>query len=164
MIAELGQFALLFALAAALIQAWTGFEGGHRGSAALIRVAERSTFVHAGLIAAAFVALTIAHVTSDFSVVNVVENSHSAKPLVYKFTGVWGNHEGSMLMWLLVLAGYAAAVAAFAHGPTPAFRARVLGTLGLVAVAFGAFVAFTSNPFARMAPAPREALRGPTAS
>jgi cytochrome c-type biogenesis protein CcmF len=156
MIAELGQFALLFALAAALVQAWTGFEGGHRNSAALIRVAERATFVHAGLIVAAFAALTTAHVTSDFSVLNVVENSHSAKPLIYKITGVWGNHEGSMLLWLLVLAGYAAAVAAFAHAPTPAFRARVLGTLGLVATGFGAFVAFTSNPFARIAPAPAD--------
>jgi cytochrome c-type biogenesis protein CcmF len=158
MIAELGQFALLFALAAALIMAWTGFEGGHRNAAGLIKVAERSTMAHAGLTLAAFAALTWAHVTSDFSVLNVTENSHTAKPLIYKFTGVWGNHEGSMLLWLLVLAGYAAAVAAFAKGPSAAFRARVLGTLGLVAVAFGSFVAFTSNPFARLSPAPADGM------
>jgi cytochrome c-type biogenesis protein CcmF len=154
MIAELGQFALVFALGAAGLQAWAGLVGGHRGAADMIRVAERTAFVQAGLIVAAFLALTIAHATSDFSVLNVFENSHSAKPFVYKLAGVWGNHEGSMLLWALVLAGYTAAVAGFARSPTPAFRARVLGVLGLVAVAFSAFIVFTSNPFERLTPAP----------
>ncbi len=154
MIAELGQFALVFALGAAGVQAWAGLVGGHRRDWKIIRVAERATYAQAGLTAAAFLALTIAHAASDFSVLNVFANSHSAKPFVYKLTGVWGNHEGSMLLWSLVLAGYAAAVALFARAPTAQFRARVLGVLGLVAVAFGAFVIFTSNPFERLIPAP----------
>jgi cytochrome c-type biogenesis protein CcmF len=150
MIAELGQFALVLALGAAVVQAGAGLWGGHRDAPGLIAVAERATFAGAGLVVAAFLALTIAHVGSDFSVRNVFENSHTAKPLIYKITGVWGNHEGSMLLWILVLSGYAAAVAAFARAPTPQFRARVLGIMGLVGVAFAAFVIFTSNPFARL--------------
>jgi cytochrome c-type biogenesis protein CcmF len=150
MIPELGQFALVLAFGAALVQAGAGLMGGHRNAAGLIAVAERATFLGGGLVLAAFLALTVAHVGSDFSVRNVFENSHSAKPFVYKLTGVWGNHEGSMLLWILVLAGYAAAVAAFARSPSPQFRARVLGVMGLVGAAFAAFVIFTSNPFARL--------------
>jgi cytochrome c-type biogenesis protein CcmF len=154
MIPELGQFALVLALGASLVQAGAGLWGGHRNAPGLIAVAERATYAGAALVLAAFLALTAAHVGSDFSVANVFENSHSAKPLIYKITGVWGNHEGSMLLWVLVLSGYAAAVAAFARAPTRQFRARVLGVMGLVGVAFAAFVIFTSNPFARLVPSP----------
>ena len=158
MVAELGQFVIVFALAAAVVQAATGLVsgwdarlGGREG--ALAGAAERAALAQGGLTLAAFIALTIVHATDDFSVVNVVENSHSAKPLAYKIAGVWGNHEGSMLLWCLILALYGAAIALFARGPNPVFRARVLGVMGLVSAAFTSFTVFTSNPFERLFPA-----------
>jgi len=93
-------------------------------------------------------------VTSDFSVVNVVANSHSAKPLIYKISGVWGNHEGSMLLWALILALFGAAVALFGNNLPDSLRARVLGVQALIGVGFLAFILFTSNPFERISPAP----------
>ena len=95
-----------------------------------------------------------AYVTSDFSVANVVANSHSAKPLLYKIAGVWGNHEGSMLLWALILALFGAAVALFGSNLPDALRARVLGVQALIGVGFLAFILFTSNPFERVSPAP----------
>ena len=95
----------------------------------------------------AFAALTQAYVTSDFSVANVVANSHSAKPLVYKISGVWGNHEGSMLLWALILAVFGAAVALFGANLPDTLRARVLAIQALIGVGFLAFLLFTSNPF-----------------
>src|SRR3546814_5509937 len=104
MIVELGHFALILALAAALLQGSLPMIGAARGDAAWIAVARPAAFAQLVLIVIAFGALTHAYVTSDFSVFNVVQNSHSAKPLLYKITGVWGNHEGSMLLWILILA------------------------------------------------------------
>ena len=101
------------------------------------------------LIALAFAALMHAYVTSDFSVANVVENSHTDKPLLYKITGVWGNHEGSMLLWVLILALFGAAVALFGGNLPPALRARVLAVQGMIGVGFLLFILFTSNPFLR---------------
>src|SRR3546814_19567663 len=89
-------------------------------------VARPAAFAQLVLIVIAFGALTHAYVTSDFSVFNVVQNSHSAKPLLYKITGVWGNHEGSMLLWILILAVFGSAVAAFGGNLPPTPRARVL--------------------------------------
>ncbi len=90
-----------------------------------------------------------AYVTSDFSVLNVVENSHTDKPLLYKITGVWGNHEGSMLLWVFMLALFGAAVALFGDNLPPALRARVLAVQGMIGVGFLLFILFTSNPFLR---------------
>jgi len=157
MIAELGQFTLAWALAAAVVQALAGLGGGHGGDVRVIGLARRATLAQTVLVIIAFAALTLAHVTSNFSVLNVFENSHSAKPFVYKLSGVWGNHEGSMLLWALVLALYSGGVTLL--GVVDArFNARVVGVLGLVAVAFLSFIIFTSNPFARLDPAPLDGI------
>ena len=103
-----------------------------------------------------FAALTALYVTSDFSVVNVFENSHSQKPLIYKISGVWGNHEGSMLLWVLILALFGAMVAIFGNNLPPSLRANVLGVQSWIAAAFQLFILATSNPFARLAQAPFE--------
>ncbi len=115
--------------------------------------ARRAAILQGALVAAAFLALTVLHATSDFSVRNVFENSHTAKPFVYKLSGVWGNHEGSMLLWVLILAGFGAALAASAKA-NPLLVARTLSVQGWIAAAFLAFVIFTSNPVARLWPAP----------
>ncbi len=154
MTAEIGQILLIFAGLAALFQGTFPLAGAHVGDPALMRTARPAALVQFALVAAAFAALTIAHATSDFSVRNVYENSHTAKPFIYKLSGVWGNHEGSMLLWSLILAGYGAAIAVF--GRKSALAARAIGVLGLIAAAFLAFILFTSNPFARIFPAPAD--------
>src|SRR4051812_34027371 len=127
MIAEIGHFALVLALALALVQASVPAWGASRGDEPLMRVAGSTAVAQFLLIAAAFAALTWCYVTSDFSVANVFENSHSAKPLIYKFSGVWGNHEGSMLLWVLILGFFGALVAVFSRNLPLALRAYVLG-------------------------------------
>ena len=114
------------------------------------------------LMTAAFLALTRAYVTSDFTVLNVVENSHSAKPLIYKITGVWGNHEGSMLLWVLILALFGAAVALFGGNLPRPLQARVLAVQAWIAFGFLAFTLLTSNPFARVVPPPASTARTST--
>jgi cytochrome c-type biogenesis protein CcmF len=156
MTAEIGQFALILALFAALYQGMVPLIGAARGDCALMGAAQRGALAQGLLVALAFALLTVAHATDDFSVRNVAENSHSLKPLVYKLTGVWGNHEGSMLLWALVLAGFGAALSA--QGDTTPLKARALAVQGLVAAAFLAFILFTSNPFARLVPAPVDGL------
>ena len=94
------------------------------------------------------------YVTSDFSIDNVAENSHSAKPLLYKISGTWGNHEGSLVLWVWILSLFGAAVALLGRNLPPAFRARVLGVQALIGLGFLAFMLFTSNPFLRLDPAP----------
>ncbi|MBI1392574.1 MAG: heme lyase CcmF/NrfE family subunit [Alphaproteobacteria bacterium] len=159
MIAELGQLALLFALAAALHQAVFPMIGAGMGAGAadprLTASARSAALAQFGFLALAFGLLGWLHATSDFSVRNVFENSHTAKPFIYKLTGVWGNHEGSMLLWALILAGYGAALALARSGITT-LRARTLSVQGMLAAAFIAFIAFTSNPFDRLSPAPLE--------
>ena len=108
------------------------------------------------LLITAFLALMHAYVTSDFSVVNVASNSHSTKPLIYKISGVWGNHEGSMLLWVLILALFGAAVAAFGNNLPPTLKANVLAVQASIALAFLLFIAFTSDPFTRLDPAPAD--------
>ena len=156
MIAEAGHYALILALALALIQSTVPVVGAQLRDTALMNVA-RSTalaqFLFCGL---SFLALTTLYVTSDFSVANVVENSHSAKPLLYKITGVWGNHEGSMLLWVSILAFFGALVAAFGNNLPLSLRAHVLAVQGWIAAAFYLFILATSNPFLRMAQAPLE--------
>jgi cytochrome c-type biogenesis protein CcmF len=154
MIIELGHFALILALAAALLQGSLPMIGAARGDAAWMALARPAAFAQLFFVVFAFCALTHAYVTSDFSVANVVANSHSAKPMLYKITGVWGNHEGSMLLWILILALFGSAVAAFGGNLPPSLRARVLAVQAWIGTGFLAFTLFTSNPFLRIFPAP----------
>ncbi len=154
MIVETGQFALILALAVAVVQASLPMIGAARGNQAWMALARPAAAMQFAAVACAFAVLTHAYVTSDFSVLNVASNSHSAKPMLYKITGVWGNHEGSLLLWVLILATFGAAVAAFGGNLPPALRARVLGVQALVAIGFLCFTLFTSNPFTRLFPAP----------
>ncbi len=149
MIAELGHFALILAFAVSLFQCIIPLYGANRGWPAWMEAARPAAVAQFGLVGIAFAALTVAFVTSDFSVVLVYENSHSAKPMLYKISGVWGNHEGSMLLWVLILALFGAAAATFGADLPPSLRARVLGVQASIGAAFYAFIIFTSNPFMR---------------
>ena len=151
---ELGHYALILALAVALVQGTLPLVGAARGDVRLMALGRTAALTQAFLVILAFGALTQAYVTSDFSVANVVANSHSAKPLIYKISGVWGNHEGSMLLWALILALFGAAVAIFGTNLPDSLRARVLAVQALIGVGFLAFLLFTSNPFERVFPAP----------
>jgi cytochrome c-type biogenesis protein CcmF len=156
MIGELGHLALVLALAAALYQTSVPLYGATTGDRRLMQAAVPAALTQLALIAFAFAALTWAYVTSDFSIANVHANSHTAKPLIYKLSGVWGNHEGSMVLWVLILALNGAAVALAGGNLPPALRARVLAVQGSVAVAFLLFIVTASNPFERLDPAPIE--------
>jgi len=154
MIPEAGHFALIVALFVALIQASLPLIGAQRGDRGLMELARAGAYAQFLLIATSFGALEWCYITSDFSVANVVENSHVTKPLLYKISGVWGNHEGSMLLWVLILSLYGAAVALFGGNLPPALRARALSVQAMISLGFLLFILFTSNPFARVDPAP----------
>ena len=154
MIAELGHFALALALVLAIVQSVVPLYGASRGEPALMALGGSTAIGQFALVALAFVALAHAYVTSDFSLATVAENSHSSKPLLYKNTGVWSNHEGSMVLWVLILTLFGAAVAWFGTGLPPDLRARVLAVQGMIGAGFFAFILFTSNPFLRLEPAP----------
>ena len=156
MIAELGHYALVLALALALVQAIVPLWGARVGDATLMAVAAPTALAQFLFVALAFAALTASYVTSDFSVLNVAENSHSAMPLLYKFTSVWGNHEGSMLLWVLILTFFGALVAALGNNLPATLKATVLSVQSWIAVAFFLFILLTSNPFARLFNAPME--------
>ncbi|MBN9290187.1 MAG: heme lyase CcmF/NrfE family subunit, partial [Hyphomicrobium denitrificans] len=156
MIIEFGHFALILALLVAVVQVVLPMAGASLKDERMMRVAEPAAVSQFILLAIAFVALMHAYVTSDFSVANVAENSHSTKPLIYKMAGVWGNHEGSMLLWVLILALFGAAVALFGTNLPPTLRARVLSVQASIAVAFLLFSILTSNPFLRLVPAPSD--------
>jgi cytochrome c-type biogenesis protein CcmF len=154
MIVETGHFALVLALALALAQAIVPFAGARLRDPSLMGVARPVALVQFALVAYSYGALTYAHVVSDFSLVNVIENSHSLKPMIYKISGVWGNHEGSMLLWVLVLSFFGALIALFSGAMPDRLRADTLSMQGLIGAAFVAFILFTSNPFARVADPP----------
>jgi len=156
MIAEAGHYALVLALALALIQSVVPVIGARLGDPALMNVARSTALTQFMFVALSFAALTWLHVASDFSVQNVYENSHSLKPMLYKLTGVWGNHEGSMLLWVLILALFGALVAGFGNNLPRPLRALVLAVQGWVGSAFYLFILATSNPFARIANPPIE--------
>jgi len=155
-IAELGHYALVLALVLAVVQACVPLIGARRNDPVLMGVAGPTAVAQFGFVALAFGALVACYLRSDFSVVNVFENSHSLKPLIYKITGVWGNHEGSMLLWLLILSLFGALVAAFGGNLPARLKANVLAVQSAIAVAFGLFILLTSNPFLRIAQAPLE--------
>jgi cytochrome c-type biogenesis protein CcmF len=156
MIVELGHFALILAFCVALVQCAGPLLGLALRDARLLRIADASAPILFALIAFSFAALIYAHVVSDFSVVNVFENSHSAKPLLYKISGVWGNHEGSMLLWVLILSLFGAAVRLFGASLPLDLRATVLAIQGAISAAFVIFIVATSNPFLRIAEPPAE--------
>src|SRR5450631_2937270 len=156
MIAELGHYALVLALALALIQSISPVLGAHKGDVALMKLADSTALAQFGFVALSFAALTACYVMSDFSVANVFENSHTQMPLIYKFTSVWGNHEGSMLLWVLILTLFGALVALFGNNIPAALKATVLAVQAWVAASFHLFILMTSNPFLRFEQAPLE--------
>ncbi len=153
---ELGHFALVLAFALAIVQSVLPVLGARRNDSRLMATADWTSIGIMVLLILSFAALTRAYVLSDFSVANVYENSHTLKPMLFKFTGVWGNHEGSMLLWVLILALFCGFVALFGSNLPASLRANVLGVQAWVMTAFLAFILFTSNPFQRLFPAPFE--------
>jgi cytochrome c-type biogenesis protein CcmF len=156
MIPEIGHALLWLALALALIQTILPLIGAQKNNAGLMALAPRAALLLFVVAASSFGCLTWSYWVSDFSVVNVATNSHTLKPALYKITGVWANHEGSLLLWVLILSLASAAVAAFSGNLRDDFRARVLAVQGFIAVGFLSFLLFTSNPYARLSPAPLE--------
>jgi cytochrome c-type biogenesis protein CcmF len=156
MIAELGHFLLILALATAVYQCAVPQIGAFRRDIGLMRAALPAALAQFLLIAGAFAALTWLYVDSDFSVVNVASNSHSHKPLLYKVSGVWGNHEGSMLLWVLILSLFGAAVALFSASLPWHLKARALSVQGLIGACFLLYILTVSNPFLRLSPPPVE--------
>jgi cytochrome c-type biogenesis protein CcmF len=156
MIPELGHYALVLALALGLVQSVAPLIGARRRDTALMQLATSTALVQFLFVAISFAALTECYVTSDFSLATVYENSHSMMPLIYKFTSVWGNHEGSMLLWVLILAMFGAAVAAFGSNLPATLKANVLAVQAWIACSFYLFILLTSNPFLRLAQPPFE--------
>ncbi len=154
MIIELGHFALVLAFVVACIQMVVPLVGAEKGWRGWMAVGEPAATTQFLLILFAFAALTYAFVTSDFSVRLVAVNSHTDKPMLYKVTGVWGNHEGSMLLWVLILALFGAMAGWFGGNLPDRLKARVLAVQASVGVAFIAFILFTSNPFLRLVTPP----------
>ncbi|MEM8959398.1 MAG: heme lyase CcmF/NrfE family subunit [Pseudomonadota bacterium] len=154
MIAELGHFALILAAAIAVVQMVVPLIGAARGWRGWMEIASPAATAQFLLTAFSFAALTYAFVVSDFSLRLVVLNSHSDKPMLYKVTGVWGNHEGSLLLWVLILTLFGAMAAWFGNNLPPTLKARVLAVQSSVAVAFFLFILLTSNPFLRIAVPP----------
>jgi cytochrome c-type biogenesis protein CcmF len=155
-IVEIGHYALVLALATALVQSVLPLVGARTGDDRLMETGAVSAIACFALIALSFAALTAAYVGSDFSVQNVFENSHSAKPMLYKITGVWGNHEGSMLLWVLILSLFSSLVALFGRDIPDSLKANVLAVQAWITSAFLLFILTTSNPFRRLTPAPFE--------
>jgi cytochrome c-type biogenesis protein CcmF len=156
MFVEIGHFALTLALGVAVVQTIVPLWGVSRNDPALASVGPAAAIACFLLVAISFGCLMVSYVTSDFSVENVVANSHSTQPLIYKFTAVWGNHEGSMLLWVLILVLFGALVALSRRSLPAKLRAGTLAAQGSVSVAFLAFTLLTSNPFRRLVPAPGE--------
>ena len=153
---EAGHFALVLAFALSLVQSVVPLMGARTGNERMMAVAGPVAVTGFALVALSFAVLAMAYAQSDFSVANVFQNSHSAKPMLYKITGTWGNHEGSMLLWVLILTFFGAMVAVFGSNLPETLRANVIAVQGWIGTAFMLFILVTSNPFARMVPAPLE--------
>jgi cytochrome c-type biogenesis protein CcmF len=156
MIVETGHFALILALIVAIVQFAVPLWGSYKSDPILMRVAVPAAQAQVMLLTISFFALMWAFVTSDFSVMNVYSNSHSAKPMFYKISGVWANHEGSMLLWVLILALYGSMVATFGRNLPPTLKTHVLSIQALITIAFLLFIIITSNPFERIANPPMD--------
>jgi len=153
---ELGHYALILAFVVALLQSTIPLVGARSRDFVLMRVGDMTALVQFVCVAFSFAVLVSAYVQSDFSVAVVAENSHTQMPLIYKFTSVWGNHEGSMLLWVLILALFSGMVAAFGGNLPATLKATVLAVQSWIAALFYLFILVTSNPFLRLSPAPVE--------
>ncbi len=158
MSAEVGQFALILALLLALVQAVAPLWGAHRGDGVLMAVGRQAALLQAVFVSVAFGCLAYAFVTCDFSVSLVAQHSNTAQPAPYRFAATWGSHEGSMLLWVLILALCGGVLGAFGGTLRETLQARVLGVQGMIAASFHGFLLFTSNPFLRLDPAPLEGM------
>ncbi len=154
MLAEIGQITLILALLVSALQGWMGLHGAHIGDRRAMVFAERGAVAQALLCVIAFALLAHAFMVSDFSLQLVTANSHTTKPMIYKFSGTWGNHEGSMLLWVMIMALFGAAIVWFGKTLPSGLRSRAIGVQGLTTTGFLAFLIFSSNPFARMSPIP----------
>ena len=154
MIPEIGQFALTLALGVALVQSVLPMLGAARNNLLWMRSARSSAIAQLVFIAIAFAALVRSFIVSDFTVANVVENSHSLKPMLFKIAGSWGSHEGSLLLWVLILAAFGAGVALFGSNIPEALKARTLSVQAWISTGFLSFLLLTSNPFERVFPPP----------
>jgi len=152
--AEIGHFALILALFVATVQGVVPLAAGAAGNRRWMGIAGPASLAQFFLISVSFAALTYSYVTSDFSVLNVAKNSHTDKPMLYKISGVWGNHEGSMLLWALILATFGAAVHVFGRNLPKGLKNRTLAVQSLITVGFLLFILFTSNPFERLVNVP----------
>src|ERR1700731_756219 len=156
MIPELGHYALTLALGLALIQGIMPIIGTRTNDPVLMSIAAPAALAQFVFVAIAFLALAECYVASDFSVLNVYENSNSAMPLIYRLTSIWGNHEGSMMLWVSILAFFGALVALFGNNLPVVLKANALAVQAWIAAAFHLFILTTSNPFIRLADAPFE--------
>jgi cytochrome c-type biogenesis protein CcmF len=156
MISELGHYALVLALVMALAQGSLPMIGAARGIRPWMQLAQPAAMAQLVFVAAAFLALMRAFVASDFSVRIVTLHSHSDQPLIYKIAGTWGNHEGSLLLWVLILNLFGGLVALFGNNLPPRLKARTLAIQAMISAGFLLFMLLTSNPFARLDPAPLE--------
>ena len=156
MIPELGHFALIIALGIAIVQSLVPLVGAHRNDAAMIALARPAAYAQLLFMGLAYAALTYAFIVHDFSVLYVSKHSNLLQPLVYRISGVWGSHEGSLLLWTLTLSIWTAAVALYSKHLPDALMARVLAVMGMVSIGFILFMVLTSNPFERVFPAPQD--------
>jgi len=153
MIPEIGQFALILALALALVQGIVPLAGAQLGKTQWTAVARPAAVAQFGFMGVSFLCLTWAFIQNDFSVLYVANNSNSMLPIAYRIAAVWGAHEGSLLLWTLAMAAWTVGVAYASRQMPQRFGARVIGVMGLLSVGFYAFTLFTSNPFERLVPA-----------
>ncbi|WP_423906055.1 heme lyase CcmF/NrfE family subunit [Candidatus Spongiihabitans sp.] len=156
MIPELGHFALVLALVISLLLASLPLVGAQRGIVTWIAFAKPAAQAQFVLIAFAYICLTYAFLQDDFSVKYVASHSNSHLPLIYKISGVWGGHEGSLLLWVFILSVWSGAVSLFTRSIPESISATVLAVMGMLSVGFLLFMLFTSNPFERMLPVPAE--------
>ena len=153
MIPEIGNIALVIALAVSLILATLPMIGAHKNNIQLMQFSRYAVVAQFSLISVAFVALAYSFTIDDFSVRYVAANSNSALPMMFKISAVWGAHEGSFLLWLLILSGWTMAVTFFSKSLPLAMTSRVLAVMGMLSIGFLLFIIFTSNPFDRLFPA-----------
>lgn len=158
MLAEIGQIALILTFLLGLFQAWLGLHGAHVNDRRFMAFSERAAMAQGVFCVLAFALLATAFMTSDFSIKLVASHSHTAKPMLYKFSGTWGNHEGSMLLWVMIMALFGAGMVMFGQALPRSLRARAVAVQGLVGAGFTAFLIFTSNPFARLSPVPADGV------
>ena len=154
MIPELGHFALIIAFGVAIIQSVLPLVGAATNNVAMINMARPAAVTQFLFVGLAYAALTHAFVVFDFSVLYVSRHSNLVQPLLYRVSGVWGSHEGSLLLWSLILSLWTIAVAMFSRKLPEILMARVIAVMGMISVGFLSFMLFTSNPFERLFPTP----------